>query len=192
MAFDLLQNRDITVKLLSGVAGGGKDIMMLYHALDLVQRGEKNKIIFIRNLVPFKDAPEIGFLAGSLSDKIEWGLGPLTSLLGEEGILQYKEQGIIEAVNLGFIRGCSWSDTILYVSEGQNLTGGSYKLLVSRCGQGSELWINADIHQTDSKYFEENNGIKRLINSLGGNKLFGMVELLKTERSSTAELASII
>ena len=66
MAFDLLQNPNIPVKLLTGVPGGGKDFLMFLHAWDLIQKGKKDKIIFIRNLVPFKDAPEIGFLEGSL------------------------------------------------------------------------------------------------------------------------------
>lgn len=192
MTFDLLQNPNIPVKLLTGVPGSGKDYLMFLHAWDLVQSGKKKKIIFIRNLVPFKDAPEIGFLEGSLQKKIEWGLGPIVSLLGEDGLEMAKQQGQIEAVNLGFIRGCSWDDVILYVSEGQNITGGGYKLLVSRCGKNSELWINGDILQTDNKKFETNNGIKRLLNSLSGDKLFGTVKLLKTERSPIAELASII
>ena len=192
MAFDLLQNPAIPVKLLVGPPGSGKDYLMLLHALDLIQKGTMDKIIFIRNLVPFKDAPEIGFLSGDLQEKIAWGLGPLASILGEEGLSNFQEQGIIEAANLGFIRGCSWDRTIIYVSEGQNITGGGYKLLVSRCGDQSQLWVNGDIFQTDDKKFEENNGLQRLITSLSGNELFGMVKLLKTERSKTAELASII
>ena len=192
MAFDLLQNPDIPDKLFTGVPGSGKDYLMFLHAWDLVQKGKKDKIIFIRNLVPFKDAPEIGFLEGSLQRKIEWGLGPIASILGEEGLRMAQDSGQIEAVNLGFIRGMSWDNVILYVSEGQNITGGGYKLLVSRCGKGSELWINGDTLQTDGKKFESNNGIERLLNSLGGNKLFGTVKMLKTERSPIAELASVI
>lgn len=192
MAFDLLQNNDIPVKILLGVPGSGKDFLMLLHALDLIQKGLFEKIIFIRNLVPFKDAPEIGFLAGDLQEKIAWGLGPISGILGEEGLLQYQDQGIIEAMNLGFIRGCSWDNTIIYVSEGQNITGGGYKLLVSRCGQNSQLWVNGDILQTDGKEFEKNNGLFRLSNSLKNNPLAGTVKLLKTERSKTAELASVI
>jgi len=91
---------------------------MFLHAWDLIQKGKKDKIIFIRNLVPFKDAPEIGFLQGSLQEKISWGLGPIESILGEEGLTLAQQAGQIEAVNLGFIRGCSWNNTILYVSEG--------------------------------------------------------------------------
>lgn len=192
MAFDLLQNKDIPVKALIGNPGTGKDILMIMHAIDLIQRGIMDKIIFIRNLVPFQDAPEIGFLSGGLDEKIAWGLGPLRSILGEEGLKMYEENGAIEAVNLGFVRGCSWDNAILYVSEGQNITGGGYKLLISRCGKGSQLWVNGDILQTDSKKFENNNGLNRLITSLNDNKLFGMVKLLKTERSEVAELASRI
>lgn len=192
MAFDLLQNPEIPVKLFTGVPGSGKDYLMFLHAWDLVKKGKKDKIIFVRNLVPFKDAPEIGFLEGSLQKKIEWGLGPIASILGEEGLRMAEDRGDIEAVNLGFIRGMSWDNVILYVSEGQNITGGGYKLLVSRCGKGSELWINGDILQTDDKKFETNNGIERLLRNLSGNKLFGTVKLLKTERSDIAELASQI
>lgn len=127
-----------------------------------------------------------------MNEKISWGLGPLRSILGEEGLKMYQENGMIEAVNLGFIRGCSWDKTIIYVSEGQNISGGGYKLLISRCGKGSQLWVNGDILQTDDKKFETNNGLDRLINSLAGDPLFGMVKLMKTERSDVAELAAKI
>ena len=192
MAFDLLQNPNIPVKLFTGVPGSGKDYLMFLHAWDQVQKGKKDKIIFVRNLVPFKDAPEIGFLEGSLQKKIEWGLGPIASILGEEGLRSAQDRGQLEAVNLGFIRGMSWDNVILYVSEGQNITGGGYKLLVSRCGKGSELWINGDTLQTDGKKFESNNGIERILKAWSGNKLFGTVKLLTTERSEVAELASLI
>ena len=192
MAFDLLQNNDIAVKILIGHPGTGKDYLMLLHALDLIQKGIMDKIIFVRNLVPFKDAPEIGYLAGDLQQKISWGLGPLSGILGEEGLNQYIDEGVIEAVNLGFIRGCSWDKTIIYVSEGQNITGGGYKLLISRCGQGSQLWVNGDILQTDNKEFEKNNGLLRLSNSLKNNPLAGTIKLIKTERSAVADLAKII
>lgn len=192
MAFDLLQNPNVPVKLLTGVPGSGKDFLMFLHAWDLVQKGKKDKIIFVRNLVPFKDAPEIGFLEGSLQKKIEWGLGPIASILGEEGLRIAEESGQIEAVNLGFIRGMSWDNVILYVSEGQNITGGGYKLLVSRCGKNSELWINGDTLQTDGKKFDSNNGIERMLYAWSNNKLFGTVKMLKTERSQVAELASLL
>lgn len=192
MCFDLLQNQSITVKVLTGKPGVGKDYVQILHALDYIQRGLFDKIIFVRNLIPFKDAPALGFLAGGLEEKISWGMGPLRSILGEEGLEKFEQEGSIENTNLGFMRGVSYDRSIIYVSEGQNITGGGYKLLVSRCGQGSQLWVNGDFDQTDTDYFSKNNGLVRLTNSLKGNKLFGCVKLTKTERSETAELAAII
>ena len=192
MAFDLLQNQNITVKVITGVPGGGKDYIQILHALDMVNRGLFDKIIYVRNLIPFKDAPEIGFLAGDLEAKISWGLGPIRSILGEEGLVMMEEQGIIQNTNLAFIRGMSFARSIVYISEGQNISASGYKLLVSRCGEGSQLWINADYKQTDLDKFKRDNGIVRLTNSLKGNPLFGTVKLTETERSQTAELAGII
>lgn len=192
MAFDLLQNQDTTVKVITGVPGGGKDYIQILHALDMVNRGLFDKIIYVRNLIPFKDAPEIGFLAGDLEAKISWGLGPIRSILGEEGLEMMEEQGIIQNTNLAFIRGMSFARSIVYISEGQNISASGYKLLVSRCGEGSQLWINADYKQTDLDKFKRDNGIVRLTNSLKGNSLFGTVKLTETERSQTAELAGII
>ena len=192
MAFDLLQNQDVTVKVITGVPGGGKDYIQILHALDMVNRGLFDRIIYVRNLIPFKDAPEIGFLAGDLEAKISWGLGPIRSILGEEGLEMMEEQGIIQNTNLAFIRGMSFARSIVYISEGQNISASGYKLLVSRCGEGSQLWVNADYKQTDLDKFKRDNGIVRLTNSLKGNPLFGTVKLTETERSQTAELAGII
>ena len=192
MAFDLLQNQNITVKVLTGIPGGGKDYIQFLHALDLVYKGVFKKIIYVRNLIPFKDAPEVGFLKGTLEEKTEWGLGPIKSIMGEDGLNSLIEQDIIENVNLLTIRGMSWDDVCLYISEGQNITGSGYKLLVSRCGKGSQIWINGDYKQTDLDKFNRDNGLVRVTNSLRGNALFGTVKLTESERSKTADLASII
>ena len=51
---------------------------------------------------------------------------------------------------------------------------------------------DVDVGFKSKEEFEENNGIVRLIDSLKGHRLFGMVELIKTERSETADIASLI
>ena len=70
MAFDLLQNTKIPVKFLTGKPGSGKDFLMLLHALDLVQKGEMEKIVFIRNLVPFKMRQKLVFYLAIYSLKL--------------------------------------------------------------------------------------------------------------------------
>lgn len=192
LCFDLLQNNDITVKVMTGKSGVGKDYIQLLHAVDAVQKGYFDKIIFIRNLIPFKDAPEIGFLSGDMQEKINWGLSPLKKILTEEGLESLIQSGAIENLNFGFVRGDSYDHSIIYITEGQNITGDGYKLLVSRCGKGSQIWINGDYEQTDTEVFSRDNGLIRLTNSLKGHRLFGCVKMLKTERSETAELALLI
>lgn len=166
---------------------------MMSEAIDLIMKGKKNKIIFVRNLIDLKDTPQIGYLPGESFEKIGWGLDPIKDLLGgQEGLDMFTEEGQIEAANLGFCRGRSWSDAIVYVTEGQNMTTSQIKLLISRLGEGSELWINGDYHQTDKSVFDRDNGIKMLQQRLGGNPMFGCVDLIKTERSKQAELATLL
>jgi predicted ribonuclease YlaK len=49
--------------------------------------------------------------------------------------------------------------------------------LIGRVGEGSNLWIEGDYSQVDKKVFEENSGMKRAVDKLQGNELFGYVNL---------------
>ena len=194
MMFDLLQNPDISIKLITGVYGSGKDYCALIHALNSIEKGKKNKLVFVRNLIDLKDTPQIGFLPNDIEQKIGWGLGPIKDILGGDEALEiFTSQNQIEAVNLGFCRGRSWENAIIYVTEGQNLTSSQIKLLISRLGEGSEIIINGDYHgQVDKEIFEKDNGIKAMQNKLVGQPLFGCIDLIKTERSKAAEMASLL
>ena len=194
MMFDLLQNPEIPIKLITGVYGSGKDYCALIHALNLIEKGKKNKLVFVRNLIDLKDTPQIGFLPNDIEQKIGWGLGPIKDILGGDQALEiFTSQDQIEAVNLGFCRGRSWENAIIYVTEGQNLTSSQIKLLISRLGEGSELIINGDYHgQVDKEIFEKDNGIKAMQNKLVGQPMFGCIDLIKTERSKMAELATLL
>jgi len=194
MMFDLLQNPDIPIKLITGVYGSGKDYCALIHALNLIEKGKKNKLVFVRNLIDLKDTPQIGFLPNDIEQKIGWGLGPIKDILGGDEALEiFTSQNQIEAVNLGYCRGRSWENAIIYVTEGQNLTSSQIKLLISRLGEGSEIIINGDYHgQVDKEIFEKDNGIKAMQNKLVGQPMFGCIDLIKTERSKMAELATLL
>ena len=77
-------------------------------------------------------------------------------------------------------------------SEAENMTKEHIQLLLSRIGDNSALWLNGDFRQIDSNIFESNNGLSSIINKLKGNSRFGYVQLQKTERSETAELANLL
>lgn len=193
IAFDLLQNDVITIKLLLGVYGSGKDFLMVNHAIDLIEKGKYDKIVWVRNNIEVKDTKELGFLPGSMFEKIYPFAAILADCLGGEVALERAiTDGWVEIQPLGFIRGRSFQRSIIYCSEAENLTKQHIQLLIGRVGEGSTLWINGDLRQIDDVAFERNNGIQKLIDKLTGNERFGTVYLPITERSETARLADLL
>lgn len=193
LTVDLLLDPDTKIKVIKGVYGSGKDYLMLSAALQLIEKNKFDKIVFVRPNVSVRGLPDIGALPGTADEKLSWTLAPLYDKVGgEEGVALMLQHKILESVPLLFIRGRSFENSIIYVTEGQNMTTEIAKLVIGRIGEGSELWINADTHQTDKKMFDEDNGVQKMIERLSGNPLFGYVYMPKTERSSVAELATLL
>lgn len=193
LVVDLLLDPDTKVKVIKGVYGSGKDYLMLSAALQLIEKGKFDKIVFVRPNVSVKGLPDIGALPGTADEKLSWTLAPLWDKVGgEEGIAMMLHNKILESVPLLFIRGRSFENSIIYVTEGQNMTTEIAKLVIGRVGEGSELWINADSSQTDRKIFDDDNGVNKMISRLAGHRLFGYVYMPKTERSEVAELATLL
>lgn len=193
LAFDLLQNDDITIKLLLGVYGSGKDFLMVNHAVDMIEKGKYDKIVWVRNNIEVKDTKEIGFLPGSILEKVYPFAAILADCLGGEVALERAiTDGWVEIQPLGFIRGRSFSRSIIYCSEAENLTKEHIQLLIGRVGEGSTLWINGDLRQIDDVAFERNNGIQKLIEKVVGDEHFATVYLPITERSETARIADLL
>lgn len=194
LAVDMLQDRSTPVKLFQGTYGSGKDFLMSAEAAALIEKGIFSKLVYIRPNVSLGSVPEIGFLKGGLDEKLGWTMAPLWDKFGgPEAIDNLQLQGTIELVPLPFIRGRSFDNCIVYVSEGQNITREVAAVITSRLGDHSELWINGDCHgQTDSRIYDEDNGIRAMIETLKGDKLFQMVYSPLTERSDVARLAAKI
>lgn len=191
-AIDLLLSRDVPVKLLTGRGGAGKDLLMANAALSLLEKGKFKKIVYIRPNVTVADVPDIGYLKGDTFSKLEWTLGPLFDKYGsKEDLLRIIKNGSLELVPLIHIRGRSFENSIVYVTEAQNLTSSVMELLVTRIGEGSELWINGDCAQTDRKVFSADNGIRALQEAVSGREEFGQVYLPLIERSRVAKLGDL-
>lgn len=193
LVIDTLLHPDSKIKVVKGVYGSGKDYLMLAAALQLIEKGKFEKLVFLRPNVGVRGLPDIGALPGTADEKLAWTLAPLWDKVGgQEGIEMMMHHKILESVPLLFIRGRSFENSIIYVTEGQNMTTEIAKLIIGRIGEGSELWLNADTHQTDKKLFDDDNGTNKMIERLRGNKLFSYVYMPKTERSSVAELATLL
>ena len=193
-AIDLLQDRTIPVKIIRGVYGSGKDYLMFNEALSLVEQGQFNKIVFIRPNVTLANVPSIGYLPKGIQEKLGWTMAPLYDKIGgEEGIANLERNNQFEMVPLLFVRGRSFEKSIVYVTEAQNIDSSIAKILLSRVGDGSEIWLNGDNHsQTDSVVFDKDNGLKLMIDKLSGNELFGQIYLPTTHRSKIANLSNLL
>ena len=193
LAFDMLQNKEMTIKVISGRLGSGKDYVMLGNALKLVEDGKYDKLIYIRNAIGVKDANDIGFIPGDKNLKLRpYAMVLADHLGGETGLDLQIMSGNIEVEHLGYIRGRDLKNSIIYCSEAENLTKEHVQLLIGRVGEGSSLWMNGDFKQTDSYIFRNNNGLLSTVKKLAGHEKFGYIRFEKTERSETAAMADLL
>jgi PhoH-like ATPase len=192
VAFDMLQNKGIGVNLVLGGAGSGKDHIMAAHMMQSLQREEIDKIVFIRNIQKLKDAGEVGFLKGDLFSKmLTWSLPLADQIGGIEALEMLVEKGKIEIQHFESIRGRSFNRCGVYCTEIQSMSDYHARVLLSRIGKDSFIYLNGDIKQSDSDYNKHNSAINTL-KKLKGHPLFGVVTLDKTERSDIASLSELI
>ena len=193
MAIDMLYDSDTTVKIITGKFGTGKDFLMCAAAVDLLEHGKFEKIVYVRNNIEVKDSKPIGFLPGSYNEKLLPFAMPLADNLGGvDGLSLMIGHGNLEIVHLGFIRGRDIKNSIIICSEAENMTKEHIQLLLGRVGEGTSRWINGDFKQCDAKVFEKNSGLMIAVDKLKGHPRFGYVKLLKTERSETAAMADLL
>jgi len=193
VAFDMLQDQSKTIKVITGKMGSGKDYIMIANALKQIEEGKYDKLIYIRNALGVYQAEEIGFLPGEKFDKLKsFAMILADHLGGEYGLESCMSAGLIEIEHLGFIRGRDFKNSIVYCTEAENLSKEHVQLLIGRIGEGSSLWMNGDIKQTDSPVFRLNNGLLSVVQKLAGHEKLGYVQLEKTERSETASLVDLL
>lgn len=192
-AVDMLYDSDMTVKMLAGKFGSGKTYLMSCAGVDLIESGRFEKIVYVRNNIEVKNSKPIGHLPGTYNEKLLPFAAPLADHFGGmEGLQMMIGKGTVEIVHLGFIRGRDIKNSIILCSEAENLTKEHVQLLISRVGEGSELWLDGDVKQKDANVFVQNSGMQIAVERLAGHKRFGYVKLIKTERSETAAMADLL
>ena len=193
--FNALSNKDNTIIYAGGKYGTGKSFILNNFALQELEKGNIRKIIYIPNNSYVEGSMELGFLPGTDIEKVIPSIGPLIDLVGKDFVNQMIMKEELEIVPLAYIRGRSFKDSIIIVNEAQNLTEDHLKLLIARCGENSRIFFDGDIKQADSQLFRNKNGLKLLLN-LRKSPIycykFATVNLLKTERSATAEAAQYL
>jgi len=134
-----------------GPAGTGKTYLAMAKAVQALQRKEVSRIILSR---PAIEAGErLGFLPGTLSDKIDPYLRPLYDALNEmmdpELVPKLIASGTIEVAPLAYMRGRTLSDCFVVLDEAQNTTPEQMKMFLTRLGFGTRMVVTGDITQID-------------------------------------------
>jgi phosphate starvation-inducible PhoH-like protein len=134
-----------------GPAGTGKTYLAMAKAVQSLQRKEVSRIILTR---PAVEAGErLGYLPGTLTDKIDPYLRPLYDALNEmmdpEIVPKLLAAGTIEVAPLAYMRGRTLNDSFIVLDEAQNTTPEQMKMFLTRLGFGSRMVVTGDITQVD-------------------------------------------
>jgi phosphate starvation-inducible PhoH-like protein len=134
-----------------GPAGTGKTYLAMAKAVQALQQKFVNRIILTR---PAVEAGErLGFLPGTLSEKIDPYLRPLYDalhdMLDPETIPKLLAAGTIEVAPLAYMRGRTLNDAFIILDEAQNTSPEQMKMFLTRLGFGSKMVVTGDVTQVD-------------------------------------------
>ena len=134
-----------------GPAGTGKTYLAMAKAVQALQRKEVERIILTR---PAVEAGErLGFLPGSLTDKIDPYLRPLYDALNEmmdpELVPKLLAAGTVEVAPLAYMRGRTLNNAFIILDEAQNTSPEQMKMFLTRLGFGSKMVVTGDVTQVD-------------------------------------------
>lgn len=193
LALDSLVHDQMVV--LRGPAGSGKSYLAFAHMMNQLETGKKEKIIIFCNTVAARGAAKLGFYPGTRTEKLlDSQIGNfLKAKLGEDIVndMILHEQLIL--LPLADIRGydTSGSNSIIYITEAQNMDSDLMKLALQRVGDDCQIILDGDDNaQVDlDMYAGEHNGLRRVSKVFRGQDFYSEVTLKNIYRSKIAKIA---
>ena len=162
-----IQEKEIVLS--RGPAGCGKTFLACAQALKLFKENTKySKIYLVKSVTTLKDE-EIGFLKGTLEQKMEPFMFSffhnIEKIIGKDILSKMREIGAIEVLPIAYLRGINLDSACVILDEAQNLTKDHLKTILTRIGTDCKLIILGDIEQIDMKN-KNNSGFESVIESL--------------------------
>jgi phosphate starvation-inducible protein PhoH len=147
---NFLRTYDISV-LLSD-AGCSKDFVQMFRAIEGLKNKEFEKIIICKPILEISSGKGIGFMPGFLEDKTSMYLKSfydnIAKIVGKENVNSIMSK--IQFEHVGFQRGNTMPEnSVIILSEVQNLSASEAHSYLTRVPQSSKLFINGDASQSD-------------------------------------------
>ncbi|MDR3069519.1 MAG: PhoH family protein [Propionibacteriaceae bacterium] len=152
-----------------GPAGTGKTYLAVAKAVQALQSKQVSRIILTR---PAIEAGErLGFLPGTLNDKIDPYLRPLFDALNDmvepDQVPRLITSGAIEIAPLAYMRGRTLNDSFIILDEAQNTSREQMKMFLTRLGFGSKIVVTGDVTQVDLPHGTRS-GLRSVVKVLDG------------------------
>ena len=187
-ALDILMNPDITIASILGGYGSGKTFLSMQMALyNVVEKGNQAKILGVREVLG--EGKEVGYLKGDFDSKTELFFLPLVQQLngGEFELESLKQRGVIDTNIPFYMKGTTYNNTIIVVDEAEDLSEKQIRLIGTRLGENSKIYLAGDYKQSVVNT-GTNNALIKMCNQFKGNKNFGCIYLGEDVRSETSKL----
>jgi phosphate starvation-inducible PhoH-like protein len=164
---EAIEQNDMTFGV--GPAGTGKTYLAVAMAVAAINAKKVSRIVLVRPAV--EAGEKLGFLPGSLQEKVDPYLRPLYDalydLLEPEKVDKMLEKNVIEVAPLAFMRGRTLNDAFIIMDEAQNTTSEQMKMFLTRMGNNAKAVITGDITQIDLPN-PRKSGLVEAINILEG------------------------
>jgi phosphate starvation-inducible PhoH-like protein len=149
---ELLNDKKTSLIVALGPAGSGKTLLACVNAIEMLQKGEIQRIILTRPMITVEDE-EVGFLPGNLVAKMDPWTKPMFDIFSEyfsmndlNGMIQ---SGTIEICPLAFMRGRTFHRSFVLADEMQNSSPTQILMLATRLGFNSKMVMMGDLQQSD-------------------------------------------
>lgn len=149
-----IEAKEIVIAI--GPAGTGKTYLSLITALHLLKTNPQyRKIVLIKSVTTIP-GEELGFLPGTLQEKMEpymWSyLGNLNKIFGDRVTTKKMiESGVITIEPIAYVRGNTMDNSLVIIDETQNIDMHTFKTIVTRIGRNSRMIFLGDVEQVDKR-----------------------------------------
>lgn len=189
-----IKNNEITI--CTGKAGTGKTYLAVAYALSLLRKKENKykKIYLVKSVTPLK-GEEVGYLKGSLNEKIFPFFMSfyfnMEKIISEQSMKTLIEWEIVKPLPLAYARGITLDDCIIIADELQNINMDNTYTLMTRIGTNCKLIMLGDTNQIDITN-KDDSSLKYVLEMFNELENFGVVEMNKTDVNIRNPLIDVI